>query len=429
MTISTRQIREILAAEGLVAAFPSFQVTPKPRSPEVNDFYQKAARNWSRMGVVPWTVRFDGDKAEIRFKSRTAEASYDFSALIGTGDRGAFLTLSSNPRKEYANPRQAAQAINGRIILEKELASGRIAARYAARNQGAANAAYLGSLDDRMTNKILTGIAKHYGVSTQAIYKELIDRDAEALYEYITDGSRMRVYEDMKKGRYASTRRVAHRPHFVTPKELRDGHAFMTYKIDAGKNNSKFYEGKITPADDGSWSFLKRWGALTDKGARHSRVDGAKYDKHGLTEAQAQRMLDKERKKRLGPRGYTDAMKSRPVGQYPVGLQRDVGFGWGTQEITNCVPALRNMSDLIVTALAEVQQDDPGDLLRALEGLAVLVGDLPTSSMAKEIAKKMRPPVQRMKKNPRFISDPNRTTKELMTLKRYIDRQTKECNV
>ena len=86
MTISTRQIRQVLAAEGLVAAFPSFQVTSKPRSPEVNDFYQKAARNLNRMGVVPWTVRFDGDKAEIRFKSRTAEASYDFSAFIGIGE-------------------------------------------------------------------------------------------------------------------------------------------------------------------------------------------------------------------------------------------------------------------------------------------------------------------------------------------------------
>jgi len=294
---------------------------------------------------------------------------------------------------------------------------------------GASNEAYLDSISSRMKDKILKGIANHYGVSTQRMYKELIDPDAEALYEYITDGSRMQVYRDMKSGRFASTRKVAHRPHFVTPKELRNGHAFMTYKIDAGKNNSKFYEGKITPADDGTWSYLKRWGALTDAGANHPRVDGEKYDKHGLTESQAQQMLDKEKKKRLGPRGYSDAMKSRPLGQYPVGLQRDVGFGWGKQEITNCVPALRNMSDLIVTALAEVQQDDPGDLLRALESLAVLVGDLPRSSMAKEIAKKMRPPVQRMKKNPRFIDDPNRTTKELMTLKRYIDRQTKECNV
>ena len=227
----------------------------------------------------------------------------------------------------------------------------------------------------------------------------------------------------------ASTRKTAHRPHFVTPKELRDGHAFMTYKIDAGKNNSKFYEGKIAPADDGSWSLLKRWGALTDKGPDRSRVDGAKYDKHGLSESQAQSMLAKEKKKRLGPRGYADAMKSRPLGQYPVGLDRDVGFGWGTQSITQCVPALRDMSELIVTALAEVQDDDPQDFLRALEGLVALTADLPSSSMAKEIAKKMRPPVQRMKKNPRFIDDPNRTTKELMTLKRYIDRQTKECNI
>ena len=292
---------------------------------------------------------------------------------------------------------------------------------------GRSNKAYLDSLDSRMKDKILKGIAKHYGTTVADIEDEVTDPDAEALYEYITAPYRMQVYRDMRSGRFASTRKVAHRPHFVTPKELRDGHAFMTYKIDAGKNNSKFYEGKITQAADGTWSFLKRWGALTDQGT--GRVDGQKHDKHGLTESQAQRMLDKEKRKRLGPRGYTDAMKSRPVGQYPVGLQRDVGFGWGTQGITQCVPALRNMSDLIVTALSEVQQDDAPDLLKALEGLAALTADLPASSMAKEIAKKLRPPVQRMKKNPRFIDDPNRTTKELMTLKRYIDRQTKECNV
>ena len=290
---------------------------------------------------------------------------------------------------------------------------------------GASNKAYLDSLDSRMKDKILKGIAKHYGTTVADIEDEVTDPDAEALYEYITAPYRMQVYRDMRSGRFASTRRVAHRPHFVTPKELRDGHAFMTYKIDAEKNNSKFYEGKIQQAEDGTWSLLKRWGALTDVGGR---VDGERYDKHGLTQAQAQRMLDKEKAKRLGPRDYKDAMKLRPVGQYPVGLERDVPF-WGGQGITKCVPALRGISEQIVTALAEVQQNDAGDLLLALEGLAALVSDLPKSSMATEIKKKLRPPVQRMKKNPRFIDDPNRTTKELMTLKRYIDRQVSECNV
>ena len=225
--------------------------------------------------------------------------------------------------------------------------------------------------------------------------------------------------------------KTAHRPHFVTPRELRDGHAFMTYKIDAGKNNSKFYEGKIAPADDGSWSLLKRWGALTDKGTKTGMpVQGERYDRHGLSEAKAQGMLEKEKRKRLGPRGYADAMKSRPLGQYPVGLDRPGNSGpWGQQSITQCVPALRDMSELIGTAVAEVQQDDAQDFLRALEGLVLLTGDLPSSSMAKEIAKMMRSPVQRMKKNPRFIDDPSRTMKELMTLKRYIDRQTNECNI
>jgi hypothetical protein len=54
--------------------------------------------------------------------------------------------------------------------------------------------------------------------------------------------------------------KTAHRPHFVNSKELRAGHAFMTYKIDAAANNSKFYEGKVTEALDGTWSYLRRWG-------------------------------------------------------------------------------------------------------------------------------------------------------------------------
>jgi hypothetical protein len=295
---------------------------------------------------------------------------------------------------------------------------------------GDLNAKYLASIPAPMKAKILKAVAKHYGTSIREMEEDVTDKDAEKLYDYIpTRSMAVRVLRDMKAMRLASIDKVGHRPHFVTPKELRDGHAFMTYKIDAGKNNSKFYEGKMAPAADGSWSLLKRWGALTDKGPDRSRVDGKKYDKHGLSESQAQGMLAKEKKKRLGPRGYADAMKSRPLGQYPVGLDRDVGFGWGTQSITQCVPALRSMSELIITALAEVQDDDAQDFLRALEGLVALTADLPSSSMAKEIAKKMRPPVQRMKKNPRFIDDPNRTTKELMTLKRYIDRQTKECNI
>jgi len=224
-------------------------------------------------------------------------------------------------------------------------------------------------------------------------------------------------------------RKVAHRPLLVDSKALREGRGFMTYKIDAGANNSKFYEGLITEQPDGSWSYQRRWGALTDDGPDRRRVDGAKFDKFGLNYMQAKRLLDVEFAKRIRSRGYSDAMKTRPLGQYPVGLDRTVGFGWGTQGITKCVPALRDLSVVVSTAYAEVAQDDPVDLMTALMDAAKLVHGLESSSMAKELAKFLRPPLERLKKNPRFIDDPDRVQKELMTMKRYIDRQLKECNV
>lgn len=216
---------------------------------------------------------------------------------------------------------------------------------------------------------------------------------------------------------------AAGRPYMpeITREKYRDGEAFMAYYIDAAKNHSKFYEMVVIPDPSGMGATLKKkWGAL-GQGRQQDKVEVfADLDT-------AKRAMNRHGQKKLR-KGYKDAFKSQPVGQYPVGLDRTVGFGWGTQAITKCVPALRDMSALISTALAEVADGDAADLLMALESMAALVGDIP-DSMAGEVAKRMRGPVQRMKKNPRFIDDPSRTQRELMTLKRYIDRQIKECNV
>jgi hypothetical protein len=223
--------------------------------------------------------------------------------------------------------------------------------------------------------------------------------------------------------------KTAHRPVLVTPKDLREKRGFMTYKIDAAKNNSKFYEGLITEQPDGLWSYQRRWGALTDDGPDRRRVDGARFDKFDLEENVAQRLLDMELAKRVRSRGYKDAMKTRPLGQYPVGLDRTVGFGWGTQGITKCVPQLREISKGLLEAMIELDQEDAPGLRGTLADLFSIVDALPNSSMAKEVRKHLRAPLQRMEKNPRLVLDPARTRKELMTLKRYIDRQTKECNI
>lgn len=227
----------------------------------------------------------------------------------------------------------------------------------------------------------------------------------------------------MQGSRWASVdKEAAGRPYMpeVTLRKYRAGEAFMAYFIDAAKNHSKFYEMAVVPDPDGTYTLKKMWGALGQ-----GRQD--RKEQSGLTYDQATRLLAKHGVSKLR-KGYKDAFKNQPVGQYPVGLERSVGFGWGTQAITKCVPALRSISLLIDTAIDEVRQDDAPDLLEALEGIAGFISDVP-DSMAKEIAKKVRGPLGRMKKNPRFIADPDRTVKELMTLKRYIDRQTRECNV
>jgi len=227
----------------------------------------------------------------------------------------------------------------------------------------------------------------------------------------------------------AQQNKLAHRPVLAVPAALRSGMAFMTYKIDAGANNSKFYEGMISEQPDGTWLYQRRWGALTDDGPDRRRVDGAKLDKFGLEYNVAKKMLDAEYGKRLKDRGYSDAMKTRPVGQYPVGLSRNVGFGWGTQGIAKSVTDLRTFSELLAEARVDVDKDNATGLLTHLHQLKGLLEKMPNSSMAKEIQVMLKAPIGRIEMSPRFIADPAKTQRELLALKRYIDRQLLETNV
>ena len=221
----------------------------------------------------------------------------------------------------------------------------------------------------------------------------------------------------------------------VTRRSYRDGRAFMTYLIglDAGTsaaatgNNSKFYEGLIEEQTNGLWSYKRRWGGLTDRGPSGGKVDGARFDKFDLPEDQARRLLQKELIKRLR-RGYKDAFKSQPVGQYPVGLDRVAPFNWGTQSITKCVPALRALNEAIQNSIQEVTEDDAVDLKEELLAAQAELRKLEDSSMAREVEKRLRKPLERMQGNPRFIPEPTRIIKELRILSRYLKRQLSECN-
>ena len=229
----------------------------------------------------------------------------------------------------------------------------------------------------------------------------------------------------------SATRKTAgHDPIFVSKSDVLEGRGFMSYRVDPENNNSKFYEVLITPLADGTWSYQARWGALTDKG-RPGRIDGANSDKLGLSETQARSMLSKEYAKRLNQRGYTDAARHTQLQKfkYPTGLSRKPGFGWGVQSITTCVPQLRQLALKITEALEEVLAQEPLQLLDTLEEAMGLLQALENSDMARQVSKKIRPAVERMRQNPRYIQDPARTSKDLMAVRRYLNKQLALCNV
>lgn len=227
----------------------------------------------------------------------------------------------------------------------------------------------------------------------------------------------------------ASNVRVAHRPNLaaegLTLAAHRAGMAHMLFFIDAAKNHSKGYEMLIAPdpSAPGMFMLVREWGALAERGK--DRFDRKVMP--GLTLQQAQREMNKLYSEKVG-KGYKDAFKSQPVGQYPVGLSREVGFGWGTQAITSCVPALHTLVGVMEKAIQAGTYDDAEALAGELDKAKELVGQL-ESSMAREVMKRLAPPAARLRGHPRFIPDHDRTMKELKTLHTYLRRQLATCNI
>ena len=248
--------------------------------------------------------------------------------------------------------------------------------------------------------------------------------------------------------KHAVTRRLAHKPILLsdglTIQKVREREAFMAYKIDTGANNSKFYEAIILPSDDGTSRVKRRWGALTDSG-QTGRIDGGKFDFDprfsGLSLSQAKSVLAKVYRDRLD-HGYTDAFgpdhvtpdgKKLPSGQYPVGLARRVDFGWGTQSVAFCVPALRQVADHLRDAQIALRT---GDIETAAskqdlaEGQAkqVLKAD---SSMGQKILDN----IQHMQGRAALLlagrgddSEVTNWTVALSRLMSYLDKQLSTCN-
>jgi len=61
-------------------------------------------------------------------------------------------------------------------------------------NQGRTNQRFLATVDHQSKQGILKSIAEHYGIITEQAYLEVIDSDAEALFEYMIEPTRSATY-------------------------------------------------------------------------------------------------------------------------------------------------------------------------------------------------------------------------------------------
>jgi predicted DNA-binding WGR domain protein len=240
--------------------------------------------------------------------------------------------------------------------------------------------------------------------------------------------------------------KLAHQPFLksqgLTKALVREGSAFMVYKIDKTENSSKFYEGLIVE-ENGGFRLLRRWGRLTDSGAS-GRIDGANADNHPkfwfqtLTEAQA--ALQETYRTRLahgyvdtfGPKHRTPDGHALPMGQYPIGLG-GAGFGWGGQSVTNCIPALKQLEEALTQARFEIQQTGRSDAVRSqLEGAQKLITEVARedSTMAQTLLASLKKALHRVMGSPRHLPDPEGKLllKELFTINTYVRKQMSLCS-
>jgi len=242
--------------------------------------------------------------------------------------------------------------------------------------------------------------------------------------------------------KYALLRKVAHKPILqregLNRNKVKAGEAFMVYLIDAAKNKSKFYEGMVVP-DEGGFKVIRRWGAMTDSGAT-GRIDGAKFDtdqRFWFPDLNmAKRELQKHYAKRVS-HGYVDAFgrnhvspvdgKKLPQGEYPVGLARDVGFGWGTQSVTVCIPGLKQLQVEISTAMDLIKggyEPDAEAIQTALDRASVLLAKVARqdSTMARKIDNYLEKAIHAT------VDDSRTLFRALTNLNRYLTKQLSYCS-
>ena len=233
--------------------------------------------------------------------------------------------------------------------------------------------------------------------------------------------------------RRATTVRTAGKPDLpgLNLNAFRAGLGWAGQAISLEKNNSKFYEMMITENPTGGFTLTKQWGALTDRGGAGRKV--TRHEDHPSLEAAQRAMARHIRKRENKPahkEPYVNVFRRQPVGQYTVGLSRNVGFGWGTQEAAFCTPALRDLLGLVEEALQEAKYtEDPAIVADTLDEALGVVRDLERSDIKKELDDRVRAPLARLRGQGRFRPDLGRAEKELARFRNYLRRQLDTCNV
>jgi hypothetical protein len=135
-----------------------------------------------------------------------------------------------------------------------------------------------------------------------------------------------------------------------------------------------------------------------------------------------------------------------------VGLTREVGFGWGTQSATKCIPSLRDLQEKIDGALGtilEVKEADHSDLSEILADLQaadrIINGlmrnqeaiDDTNQSMGDILAGMLAMPMKRINAlmgtmgraqvGRPIILDRQNLREELVAIKNYVRKQLSHC--
>lgn len=223
--------------------------------------------------------------------------------------------------------------------------------------------------------------------------------------------------------------------------KLRRNQAAMLYKINLENNTSKFYEILIVKNEDrGSYTLLKKWGRLTDRGSG-GRVDGT--EEYGLSLEEAKEKLNKVKNSKIKS-GYVDAYggenhinpkTGNPLtkGEYPISPHSQKGFGWGTQEISNCVSDLRKLQKRVDKAKQNLSREgeiENEDLMSVLDNTKEVLSQLSYSKTGQTLLKKTDRLIRRLRGDGRFAPDPDgsRFLDDLVDISIYLEQQLAYCD-